>query len=234
MSLFSEVFGSNSGYQQGARAAASGLQSGYNAATPLYNTGRTAVTTDYANALAPYTALNKSATTGANAYGAALGLGGGDPAQIQAQLAATPGYQFQLGQGLQSIDRGAASRGLLSSGNTAMAEQQYGQGLANQTYQNYVQNLQPYLGQQNTAAAGIAGVNTGLGNTINSSYGNQGNLAFNTQAGIGQAQAAGDIAQANADNSFLSGITGLGTKLLGNVGYNPASGFTLGQQPRTP
>jgi hypothetical protein len=124
---------------------------------------------------------------------------------------------------LQAIDRGAASKGLVNSGNLLTAEQQYGTGLANQSYQQYVTNLQPYLNQQTQAATGIAGVNMGQGNALNTSYGNQGNLAFNTQAGIGNAQAAADTADQNTSNSFLSGIANLGTKLLGYGGSNPFS-----------
>lgn len=129
---------------------------------------------------------------------------------------------------MQAIDRGAASRGQVNSGNLLTAEQQYGTGLANQSYNQYVQNLQPYLGQQTQAATGTAAVDTGLGNTLNSSFGNQGNLAFNTQAGIGNANAASDIASQNASNSFLGGVLNLGTKLLGYGGGPSFSSFNTG------
>src|SRR6185436_14320623 len=124
MGLFGDLF--SGGYKDAANAASAGYNTAYNAATPLYDAGRSAVTQDYGKALAPYTALNKSATAGANDYAAALGVGGGDPAAIEAKLAATPGYQFTLGQGLKAIDRGAAARGLTTSGNTLQAEQKYG------------------------------------------------------------------------------------------------------------
>lgn len=157
-----------------------------------------------------------SATKGATAYGDATGANGPEGyARAVSSFQANPGYQFALNQGLQAIDRGAASRGLVTSGNTLNAEQQYGTGLANQYYQQYVQNLQPYLGQQTSAAGGAASVNMGEGNALNTSYGNQGNLAYNTQAGIGNAQAAADIANQNASNSFLGGVLNLGSKLLG-------------------
>jgi hypothetical protein len=213
MSLFSDIF--TGGYKDAAGAAGAGLTAGYNAATPLYSSGRTAVTDYGAAGLAPYTALSKSATTGANAYQDALL---GSPEQIQKQLESSPGYQFNLTQGLKAIDRGAASRGLMTSGNTIEAEQQYGAGLASKTYNDYLTALQPYLGQQTAAAGGIAGVNMGTGSAINSSFGNQGNLAFNTNAGIGNAQAGADIAGQNAQNSFLSGVMNLGGKLLGAKG----------------
>ncbi len=48
------------------------------------------------------------------------------PEQIQSD----PSYQFQLGQGLQGVERGAASKGTLLTGGTIKALNNYGQGLA--------------------------------------------------------------------------------------------------------
>lgn len=210
------------------------MTAGYNAAAPFYGQGRQALTHNYAAGLAPYTDIYTAGTRGAGAYGDATGANGPEGyARATTNFRTDPGYQFELGQGLQAIDRGAASRGLLSSGNTAMAEQQYGTGLADQSYSNYVNRLLPYLQQQDVAASGINANRTGLGGAINSSYGNQGNLAFNTQAGIGQARSAADVAQANADNSFLQGIANLGGKLLGASGnsFGGGSGGGSGVNP---
>lgn len=192
------------------------MQQGYGQASDLYGQGRNALSTNYAAALKPFQTIFDSSTGGSNAYGDATGANGPEGyARAISNFSKTPGYQFALDQGLQAIDRGAASRGMTTSGNTLTAEQNYGTGLADQTYQNYVKNLQPYLGQQTAAAGGIATVDTGLGSGLNTSFGNQGNLAYNTQAGIGTAQAASDIAAQNASNSFLGGVLNLGTKLLG-------------------
>ncbi len=232
MSLISDVLGSNSGYDQAAKATAGGLQAGYNAAVPFYDAGRAAINQDYTKALAPFTSLSAKAAPGVDAYGRALGL---DPNSADAQkiIESTPGFQGQLGLGLKAIDRGAASRGLTTSGNTLMAEQKYGNDLASQYWNNYTAALQPYLGVAQNAAAGQAGVLTRQGDVTNASYGNQGNLGFNTQAGIGQAYAAGDVAKANADASFLNGVTNLGAKLIGGSGQgtgtsNPTSYPNLG------
>jgi hypothetical protein len=227
LSLFSDLF--SGGYQDAANAASGGYTAGYKQAVPQYQAGMGALQSNYGAALQSLAPATAGANAGANAYASALGIGG-SPEDIQKQLEATPGYQFTLGQGLQAIDRGAASRGLTTSGNTLAAEQKYGAGLANQTYQNYVQNLQPYLAQQTQTGALNANVNTGLGNQLNAAYGNLGNLGYNTQAAIGNAQGAADIAGQNAQNSFISGIANLGGKLLGSVNYNPTAGFTYGSQ----
>lgn len=57
-----------------------------------------------------------------------------------ASLENTPGYQFQLQQGLQGLSQQAASHGALQSGGVLKALTQYGQGLAGTTYQSAVQN----------------------------------------------------------------------------------------------
>lgn len=63
----------------------------------------------------------------------------------------TPGYQFQLAQGTGALQNSAAAAGGLLNGNTGQALQQYGQGLANTTYQQYVNNLQGQVGQGQSA-----------------------------------------------------------------------------------
>lgn len=58
----------------------------------------------------------------------------------------TPGYQFALQQGLQGIERGASARGDLLTGGTLKGLQQFGTGLADQTYQeNYDRARNEYL-----------------------------------------------------------------------------------------
>jgi hypothetical protein len=46
------------------------------------------------------------------------------------EIAADPGFQFQMGQGTQTIERGAASHGTLLTGGTLKALDRFGQGLA--------------------------------------------------------------------------------------------------------
>ena len=87
----------------------------------------------------PYT----QATAGAPQMQAnALGLGGaaGNEAATNA-FQAGPGYQFALDQGLQALNRNAASRGMLASGNNTQDILKYSQGLANQEYGNWQNRL---------------------------------------------------------------------------------------------
>lgn len=113
---------------------------------------------------APYRALGSVGTTG---YANLLK----DPSSITSN----PGYQFQLGQGQQAIDRSAASKGSLYSGATLKASQRFGQGLASTSYDNALSRFGNAAqigatGVSGSAAAGTnyanqAGANTtGLGN----------------------------------------------------------------------
>jgi hypothetical protein len=74
-------------------------------------------------------------TTGGTANTQAANLLGinGQPAADTAMqtFQSSPGYAFQLEQGLRGVDAGAAAKGMLRSGATLKAEQTFGQGLAN-------------------------------------------------------------------------------------------------------
>lgn len=60
-----------------------------------------------------------------------------DPSKIQQ----TAGYQFQLGQGNEAINRSAAAKGMLNSGNVLAELAKYGQGMASTEYGNQVNRL---------------------------------------------------------------------------------------------
>lgn len=76
-----------------------------------------------------------------------------------------PGYQFAQQEGINALDRSAASRGLLLSGGQLRAVDRYGQGLADQLFPQYFnQNLQvAQLGQDAAARVGNAGSNAASG-----------------------------------------------------------------------
>ncbi len=109
------------------------------------------------------------------------------PLDLNALIAATPGYQFRLNQGLQGIDRSAAARGGLNSGAALKALQRYGEGLASEEYGNFANRLASLIGLGQTAATttGGWGINTGqnlaqnlanIGASRGSSYANQANM----------------------------------------------------------
>lgn len=130
---------------------------------------------------APYRGLGEAAIP---AYQRLLGIGAGgqqDPAQMNAQLAQMPGYQFQQQQGNDATKRQASAMGLGLSGNTLKALSDYNQGLASTSYQQQLQNLLQPIDVGQSAAAGQA-------SAVQAGANNLGNIAMNRgnqMAGIG-------------------------------------------------
>jgi hypothetical protein len=214
---------------------ATALNTGATDANAALDSGAAQAAGQYSQSLPLWQQLSGMGTQGVQSYGDLIGLGGGDPAQMQAMLAATPGYQFQLDQGLEGLNRTANSRGMLTSGNNTQDILKYSQGLADQTYQSAVQNRLPYFGMAQNAAQGQTGVYNQLGNLYDQLGANKANVATGTGSqlanlyqGQGQlgAQAytnrgqdasgmytnmanAGSAADANLWGAILGGVGGL-------------------------
>lgn len=111
-------------------------------------------------------ALGGDVTNGTSANDMLSQLLGGNQTGLD-NFQNSSGFQNQLQQGSQAITDNAASRGLLQSGATAKGLMNYGQGAAQQSYNNYFQNL---LGLSNagTAAASVIG-SAGQQSSTNSS-----------------------------------------------------------------
>lgn len=208
------------------------------------NTAAGALTSNYTGALQGYLQNYGQAQGGVNQLINALGFGG--PAGTNSALNTlqqTPGYQFALNQGSQNVLRNAAQTGSLASGNTLNALQTQGQGLADQTYNNYVSQLQPFLGASATAAGGIGSTLTGLGTSLGNVYQTLGQNVGNVYTGTGlQAANLQSTLGQQLSNLFqnVSGQTsqayqGLGGQLsnlntglagnLANLGYNVQTGM---------
>lgn len=125
----------------------------------------------------------------------------------EAQLEATPGYQFNLDQGLKATQNGYAAQGLGSSGAALKGAATYASGLADTTYQNQFSNA---LNTYNTNL----GVQQNLANLGENAAAQTGQYATQTGANVGQtavgaanASAAGAVGTANAVNSGLGSIS---------------------------
>ena len=160
--------------------------------------------------------LSPWATTGvpANAQEAnLLGLNGQDAANAaMSTFQQSPGYAWQLQQGLRAVDAGAAAQGMARSGATLKAEETYGQGLANQNFQQYYQNLAGLSGQGLTAAGGIANAATGgaanIASTDTSAAAAQSSIYGNVAKGIGNS--ANSLFNNYALSNYLNGGGGGG------------------------
>lgn len=102
----------------------------------------------------PYGAYRGSAATSLNALvnNPALALG-------------DPGYQMALNQGIQATERGAASKGMMMSGNETAALANLGQSTFGSYYNSKIANLMQLSGaSQNPAAAAQAQTQAALAN----------------------------------------------------------------------
>ena len=172
----------------------------------------------------------------------ALGLGEGsfDPNSI---IANTPGYQFRLDQGTQALNRAANAGGGLYSGATGKALVNYGQGLAGDYWNNYLNELAGVTGMGQQSAhlgSGIAGefagtrANAILGTQSNRAASGLGALNAYTGANaqIGAAQAGGAINSANAWSGGLNNLAQLGMFGQGQGWFGGGSAVSGGIKPK--
>ena len=163
-------------------------------------------------------------TAGQSALGVASDLSGANgPDAATAAMAnfqTSPGYQWDLSQGLRGVDAGAASQGMLRSGATLKAEDTFSTGLADQEFTNYYNRLYNLSGLGETAAAGgspsaiAAGTSAQqAGNTQASIYGNAASSLGTSASGL----LSNPTFQSNVNSLFSSGSS------QGAGGYGPAA-----------
>lgn len=126
-----------------------------------------------------------------------------------AQFQADPGYGFRFEQGQKALERSAAARGGLISGNTGGALQQFGQGLASQEYQNAFNRYQTERSARLNPLQSLAGIGQTSVNALGQAGQAYATNAGNAYGAAGQARASGYVGQANALNSALSSGTNM-------------------------
>lgn len=182
--------------------------------------------------LAPYMQTGVAANSALNSL---TGLGTANPltspllspiSVSEQTLQTTPGYQFNLQQGLKSVQNSAAARGLGVSGAALKGADTYATGLADSTYQNQFNNAQTnqtnqfnrllgltQLGQTSAAGVGSAGITTGQG-------------VASSQLSGGQAAAAGTLGAGNALSSAYPNY--LANNALANLYQGSSNGGSGG------
>jgi hypothetical protein len=228
MGFFQDLFGDTAA--EAAKTAAAqkvaGINAGITQQQPFYTSGRGAVDTGFGQAEGTVQPLLSSYTGGADLYGdvtGAHGTAGQDRARALFQT--DPGYDFTKNEALQATQRATGTGGYQGSGNVLTALQDRAAGLASKQYGDWVSRLQPYLGATSDLTKSLAGLYAGGGTALGGIDLNQGNLLFNAQTGIGNAEAAGTLGEAAARTQAAGNIANLGTKLLG-FALAPATGGT--------
>lgn len=188
--------------------------------------------------LKPYMGVGTSAV---NALTKAAGLDTDNPLSSdllkpivmdQAALEKTPGYQFNLRQGLKATQNAAAARGLGVSGAALKGASAYATGLADSTYQNQFANattnqtnqfnrLNTLLSGGQNAAAGLGGIGQQTGANIASTISGAGNAIAASQIAGGSAIGAGIQSAANNLQGGLYGNSS--SDYANNSFYNPGT-----------
>lgn len=183
-------------------------------------------------------ALNVGGAGGAtNPVLTMLGLGpkgptgtGIDPSQFRA----SPGYEFMKQQGLDAITNSAAARGGIG-GNALKALMQYGSGIADQSWQQYLTNAQGGWQSLVGALAGLTNMGAGAAESVGKQSVAVGSDAANSIMAGGNALAGGTIGSANALTGGIGGAVGniqqalmlqrlLGSSGAGAAGANASAG----------
>ena len=143
------------------------------------------------------------------------GYGYGMQPFTMAQYQADPGYAFRLKQGIDALDRTAAARGGLLSGNTLRGVTEFGQDLASQEYQNAFNRYQTERANILNPLQSLGGVGQTATNTLTNAAGNLGAGMANAYGNLGSALGANAI---NAGNARASTYMGTANALSGAVG----------------
>lgn len=144
-------------------------------------------------------------------YGKELGLNL-DPADFgedftpsgSAGFRATPGYQFQVEEGEKGVLNNLAALGMKNSGSALKALTRFRQGLADQTYDNYLARL-----------SGVSGMGQGQVNNQNALTMNNALQSGNLVMESGKQRASGFTGAANAWGNALSGVSNNVSNALG-------------------
>ncbi len=174
--------------------------------------------------LTPYQTMGTNALTS---------LGNMQPFSFNASnLTQTPGYQFTLNQGERSLNNQYAARGLGYSGAQMMGSQQYATGLADQTYN---QQLQNQLGIYQTNYGNLlnqAGMGMSAGSGLSNLAMQNANQLGGYMTGRANALASGTVGAANAQQQAFNNLLQAGTTMAGaamGAGGGGGSGWNYSQ-----
>jgi hypothetical protein len=151
---------------------------------------------------------------------ALAGMEGGDYMRdfTMADFENDPGYQFRMSEGMKAIERSAAARGGLNSGATMKALAGYGQNLASQEYQNAYNRFNSDRDRRFNRLASLAGTGQTATNQVGQAGQNYANSMTDIYTGMGNANAAMRMGQAQQANDFIGQLIKFGASGAGSGG----------------
>ena len=170
---------------------------------------------------APY---QQAGLTGQNRFMELLGLGDNTGASdfgrygrdfAMSDYEADPGYAFRLSEGNKALERSAAARGMVMSGQMFKGAQRFGQDLASQEYQNAFQRYQTNRANQLNPLGTLMASGQGATNMLSGAAGQLGGQLGENAMGAGNARASGYVGSADA---YARAVRGVSNAFGGYVG----------------
>lgn len=206
MSFFGNFFGTTQAddIRKGTEAANGYLKQGYEDAAGIRKDY-------YGQTMGLLQPRIKSGQDAENQYRTAIGLNGRDQqSQYYKDFLFDPGYQAELDYGVKSLDKSAAARGMLRSGQNANAVADAGRRWASNAFTNRLGQYATMFNRGDQASNLAVGATSDLGNSLS-----------DMRSGLGQQYAANVINQQNAIANTrniglqnMLNIAGLATKFL--------------------
>jgi hypothetical protein len=142
--------------------------------------------------------------------------------QVTDRITNLPGYQAELGQGINAIQKAAGAGGYLGSGRVLKELTNFGQGTLSKFYGSELSRLAALAGGGQNAATTSAGASMGLGGNMAGLYSTLGDIKANSSLAGGQALANAILA-ANQQYKVIGGSDGGGGwgglgSVLGGIG----------------
>lgn len=127
------------------------------------------------------------------------------------------GYKFQVSQGVNAVQQGAVSKGLLKSGAAIKGLDAFGQGIGSSYFEKYLSSLSGEEGKGLTGASALAGVGQSYGNSV-----------ANITTNAAEDSANSKLINARNISDLLGGVSSLAGRQLGTSSYGGGGGGSGG------
>lgn len=206
--IFTDIF-STKPAEEAAAAKAAGFAQGKTDAYGNLDVGLLGANQDYGQAYGDFGKLGAKFGAGQDAYNDATGVNG----QVGIDRAGStfkslPGYSGGLTTGIDAVNRGAAARGLLGSGQTSADTIKFASDYDASKYGNYLTALAPNLAGATSATTGGATALGGKAAAELSTGAGKAQYGYNASVGTGNANADAALAPYNASQNFWGALTG--------------------------
>jgi hypothetical protein len=139
----------------------------------------------------------------------------------------SPGYQFAKEEGDKAVARNAAARGTTQSGALQKELLKYGQGMADQQYDTWLNRVAQTMGMGANAAGAQANNSWNTGFNLANQGSNLANAVGNMYAGQGASAANAGMAGSGGGGNIWGGVGAVAGGVIGGI-YGGPMGATAG------